>query len=325
MRLTLAPMEGLTDAVYRQIHHTMFGGVNAYYIPFVTPNQNMVWHSRERNAIAPAVNQGIPVVPQVLCKDAALFLWAAASFRDMGYQEINLNLGCPSGTVTAKGKGSGMLRDTEKLRSFLETVCEKSPIPVSVKTRIGYADRREWDTLLPIYASLPLKEMIVHARVREAYYKGPVYPACYEAAVALCPFPVTYNGDLFTVSDVKTRFSASMPPASLMLGRGIFTNPALAREIRGGDALRLSELRAFEEALYDAYCQKYPANVVLGKMREITKYLSWCLEDADRDRRRMLKARSLGEYRDAVSVLFSSHPLKAVPSYMRENENQPWP
>ena len=104
-----APMEGVTDAVYRRVHHAHFGGVDKYFIPFISPTQNLVLTPRERNNVSPDVNAGMRVVPQVLTKKADHFLWAAQLLHDMGYEEINLNIGCPSGTVTAKGKGAGML------------------------------------------------------------------------------------------------------------------------------------------------------------------------------------------------------------------------
>ena len=137
MTLYFAPLEGVTDAVFRRIHHECFPGVSKYFIPFISPTQNLAFTSRDWAAIAPENNIGVPAVPQLLAKDAALFLWAAQALCDMGYPEVNLNLGCPSGTVTAKGKGSGLLADVPALEQLLDGIFEKPPIPVSIKTRIG--------------------------------------------------------------------------------------------------------------------------------------------------------------------------------------------
>ena len=183
MKVFFAPMEGLTDAAFRKAHHQCFGGVDAYYMPFISPTKHMVLTGREKHNVLPEYNAGVPSVPQVLTKDEEHFLWAARLFRDMGYSEINLNAGCPSGTVTAKGKGSGMLRDTKELDYFLEDVCRDSPLPVSVKTRIGFDSPEEWERLLAIYAQYPLKRLIIHPRTcRERYQAGTVHRECWQAA-----------------------------------------------------------------------------------------------------------------------------------------------
>lgn len=155
MTLYFAPLEGVTDAVFRRIHHECFPGVSKYFIPFISPTQNLAFTSRDWAAIAPENNIGVPAVPQLLAKDASLFLWAAQALCDMGYPEVNLNLGCPSGTVTAKGKGSGLLADVPALERLLDGIFEKRPIPVSIKTRIGYAHVEEWDRLLDVFARYP--------------------------------------------------------------------------------------------------------------------------------------------------------------------------
>lgn len=135
MTVYLAPLEGVTDAVFRRVHRDCFSGVAKYFIPFVSPTQNLAFTARDLSILAPENGFG---VPQLLCKDAALFLWAAQALGDMGYGEVNLNLGCPSGTVTAKGKGSGLLADVPALERLLDGVFSRSPLPVSIKTRIGY-------------------------------------------------------------------------------------------------------------------------------------------------------------------------------------------
>ena len=132
----LAPLEGVTDAVFRQTHHACFGGVSKYFIPFVSPTQNLVFTSRDLSSVAPEHNIGVPAVPQLLAKDAALFNWAAGELAELGYSEVNLNLGCPSGTVTAKGKGSGLLADYPALERFLDGIfgnafCDDTTAPTA--------------------------------------------------------------------------------------------------------------------------------------------------------------------------------------------------
>ena len=152
MTVYFAPLEGVTDAVFRRVHRDCFSGVAKYFIPFVSPTQNLAFTARDLSILAPENGFG---VPQLLCKDAALFLWAAQALSDMGYGEVNLNLGCPSGTVTAKGKGSGLLADVPALERLLDGVFARSPLPVSIKTRIGYTRPDEFDRLLDVFARYP--------------------------------------------------------------------------------------------------------------------------------------------------------------------------
>lgn len=139
--LAAAPMEGLTTAVFRRLHHQYFGGTDLYYIPFITPTVEPKFTDRHLKELSPEVNAGIPVVPQLLSNRSADFIWAAKALQDLGYKEVNLNLGCPSGTVVAKGKGSGFLRDLYALERFLDEIFSAGiTVPISIKTRLGWAN-----------------------------------------------------------------------------------------------------------------------------------------------------------------------------------------
>lgn len=185
-------------------------------------------------------------MPQVLTKEESHFLWAANVLRDMGYDEVNLNAGCPSGTVTAKGKGAGILRDVKQLDYFLEDVCAQSPVPVSVKTRIGFESPDEWQELLQIYAQYPLKRLIVHPRTcRERYAPGQIHPECLDMVRQLFQGQIIINGDLFTRQEVD-----ALPCGEgVMLGRGLVANPAMARVLAGGDPLRKEELIHYHDRM----------------------------------------------------------------------------
>ena len=156
MRYYFAPLEGLTDSIYRKLHYRYFGGPDWYYTPFLSPTIHRTLTNREKRELPRADLAGIPVVPQVLTKNAEDFVWLAGVCRDLGYSEINLNLGCPSGTVTAKGKGAGMLRDLDALDRFLDGIFSQSPLFISVKTRIGFESSEEWENLLELYNRYPM-------------------------------------------------------------------------------------------------------------------------------------------------------------------------
>lgn len=314
MPLYFAPMEGLTDDIFRRSHNMCFQGVEKYFIPFVAPTQHCVFTPKERAALLPENNLGLHVVPQVLTKNAEYFLWAAGEIASMGYAEVNLNLGCPSPTVVPKGKGAGMLRDPDALKAFLDEIYQKSPLPVSIKTRIGFDSPDEWPQLLHLYAQYPVKELIIHVRTRSAFYQGETHPEAFALAQSTVSFPLCYNGDLFTAESCREALRR-FPHASLMLGRGLMTNPALAQEAAGGETLSVPQLRAFIDALYLGYAARYDQSVVIGRMRDILKMLALGFEDAKKPLKAICKARTLEAQHTAVEQLLC-HPLKHTPSFV---------
>ena len=254
-------------------------------------------------------------MPQVLTKKADHFLWAAQLLHDMGYEEINLNVGCPSGTVTAKGKGAGMLLDPDALDRFLEEIYAHSPVKVSIKTRIGFFSTEEFDDLLAVYNRYPVHELIIHPRTREQYYKGTPHRDVYTACEGKTKLPLVYNGDLFTPQDCRS-FAEQHPVArALMLGRGMLANPALAQTARGGAPLTRESLQAFHDDLFAAYKQAYHTSAVLGRMREVAKNIACCFEGADKPLKAARKANSIAVYEDAMARLFGDYTLSANPCF----------
>ena len=313
MPIYFAPMEGVTDDIYRRVHHMCFGGVDKYFIPFVSPTQNLRFGNREAKATDPARNAGVPAVPQVLTRDAEQFLWAVQMLAEMGYTEVNLNLGCPSGTVTAKRKGSGFLRDVDALRIFLDTIYAASPLPVSIKTRIGYDSPEEWPTLLALFAQYPVHEMIIHPRTRGQFYHGEPYMDTYAQAEQTA-LPLVYNGDLFTADDCRELEAAFPFTTAVMLGRGLLANPALAQEMNGGEPLSREALRTFCDKLLDEYQQRYQKSLALGRMREVLKHIACCFESPMKPRKAIRKAATIEALLAASDALFAL-PLRENPGY----------
>ena len=275
MTISFAPLEGITGWIYRSIHHTMFPGVDAYYTPFWAPTAASPLSGRGRNDVLPEHNTGVPLVPQLLTNRAEDFLAAAESLKDMGYQEVNLNLGCPSGTVVSKKKGSGFLGLPRQLEAFCDTVFARTPVRVSLKTRIGLEDPEEWPELLALFNRYPITSLIVHPRIRTDFYKAPVRMDAFAYAVDHTALPLCYNGDLNHPADCQALMRAFPSVSQLMLGRGLGANPALVRQLRGGPALRSQELRAFHDAILAAYQETlYGDPPVLGKMKELWTYWS---------------------------------------------------
>ena len=315
MKIYFAPLEGVTDVIYRRVHHDCFTGIDKYFIPFVCPTQYKSFPPREFRAILPENNAGIPVVPQILTKYADHFLWAASEMADMGYTEVNLNLGCPSGTVTAKGKGSGMLREREYLAQFLDEIFEKCPIKISVKTRIGFSSADEWPALLDIFARYPMSEFIIHPRTRAELYNGMPHAELVGEVFSRTDVPVVYNGELRNVTDCREMAARYPATAALMLGRGLISNPAIAQELAGGEKLTVESLRRFHDKLFEAYSADWPVKAVMGRMHEIMHYVSCSFADCDKARKAIRKANTLAAYEAAVDRLFGDCELRDEPGF----------
>lgn len=312
-----APLEGATDATFRSVHHRHFTGIDKYFIPFISPTQNLVLTPKERFDVSPDNNAGMHAVPQVLTKDAGHFLWAAQLLEEMGYREINLNLGCPSGTVTGKGKGAGFLLDPFALERFLDEVFSRCSLRISLKTRIGFTSPDEFDRLLELYNQYPVSELIVHPRTRAQFYKGKADREAYGKAIAQSQLPMVYNGDLFTAEDCRA-LEAQYPSHALMIGRGLQANPALAREYAGGPRITAAEMQAFVEDLMLAYQQRHPNNVVLGRMREVLKNMVCCFDSAEKVLKAIRKANSVEAIELAGCRLFQECPLRENPGFYPE-------
>ena len=315
MQLSLAPMEGITGYAFRRVHAEFFGALDRYYTPFISPLPKVGTPFSKRNSreLDPANNQGLDVVPQLLANDADRFVWAAGLLADMGYKEVNLNLGCPSGTVVAKEKGSGLLRNPDRLEAFLANVCERSPLPVSVKTRVGIANDDEYGELFALFCRCGIAELIVHPRVQKDFYSAP-RQELYGKTLELAPFPVAYNGDIFSLGDFNTLVAAYPQTRHVMLGRGIVANPALARMIRGGEGLTREELERFHNELYQAYTDDMGGNAVF-RMKEWWGYAKCAFADPSSVHRIMRKTRQADEYEAAARKIFSTEKLAGSPRF----------
>ena len=250
MKIYFAPMEGMTDGILRSVHRAVFGGVDVYCLPFHKLTQTMSLTTREKRDADPAENRGLNVLPQALTRDPEQLLAWLDYIRDLGYACGDLNLGCPSPTVTPKGRGSGMLRDPGYLVSFLDYVFSHNPqAALSVKTRIGYERPEEWERILDILAEFPFEHVAIHVRTMKEQYTGATHPEAFDAAIRKgIPHPV-YNGDLRSTGDVAALLSRRPETEAVMIGRGLLADPALARKIRGGAEADREELEAWYSTL----------------------------------------------------------------------------
>lgn len=294
MRYYFAPMEGLTDSIYRRLHHAYFPGVDAYYMPFLSPTMHRTLSAKENRELPPAESVPFRAVAQILTRNADDFLWAAALCRDRGYDEVNLNLGCPSGTVVSKGKGAGMLRDRLELVRFLDAIFEKSPLPISVKTRLGLERADEFPALLDVFNRYPIRELTIHPRVRTQFYGGNVDMELFAYAAQNSKNPLCYNGDLTCKADIAAVTRRFPQIQAVMLGRGLIADPGMLSA--GGT--RIETLEPFLDALLAAYIDAFGgARNAMFRMKENWSYLIGRFDGGEKVGKQLRKTTDVDEYR----------------------------
>lgn len=307
-QLLFAPMEGLTSRTFREVHAAHFSGVDRYYAPFLAPTQVHRLTPVQLRELDPGSLGVERVVPQLLTKSAEDFLWAARALAELGYREINLNLGCPSGTVVSKGKGAGMLRDPAALARFLDEVFAACPVSLSVKTRLGLERPEEFGPILEVLSAYPWSLLILHPRTRKQFYRGEICREAFDRARAVYPGRLCYNGDLRRPHQVL-EYAEAYPDADLMIGRGFLSDPALAEKLRGG-SLERQRLRAFHEDLCRAYLsQMHPNQAVLPKMKELWNHLICSFGDDGTMIRRLRKTKKWDEFYAVTQIILDELPL----------------
>lgn len=317
MKLTSAPMQGVTDYVFRCVHSRHFRHVDAYYTPFISPTQNRCFSNKEKREILPENNEGLTLVPQLLGHNGQDMLWAMRELREMGYREVNLNLGCPSGTVVKKKKGSGLLSEPELLEQLLSEIFDYAPLHVSVKTRIGVTNWDDWEAILELYNRFPIHELIIHPRITKQQYQGAVHLDAWEQAFRSSKNPLCYNGDIFTRRDAAA-FLTDYPDTGLMLGRGLIANPKLADEIAGEAPLTKEELMEFYEELYSVCSERIGVDRnILLHMKELWYYLGESFEDSKKAMKAIRKAQSCPELEEIVKHLYAEHTIKQYAGFER--------
>ena len=310
MNFYFAPMEGLTGHIYRNAHNAFFNDIDKYFSPFIVPNQSESFKTRELNDILPEKNQGIVLIPQLLTNNAKDFIHTSKKLKIMGYNEINLNLGCPSRTVTSKNRGSGFLSKREELDVFLEEIFYEPFTKISVKTRIGKDEPEEFYELIKIFNEYPIEELIIHPRIQKDFYKNKPNLNIFKDAMVLSKNPVCYNGDIFTVKDYK-EFSATFPTVgTLMLGRGLLMNPGLIGDITSNVKIDKNVLKDFHDKIYDDYKEiLFGEKNVLFKMKELWFYMIQAFSDNAKYAKKIKKSERLCDYEEAVSSLFREQDI----------------
>ena len=306
MKYYFAPLEGITDSIYRKLHNEFFPGLTCYYTPFLSPTIHRELTSRELREIPPADTINYSCVPQMLTKVPDDFLWMAQQCKNLGYTEVNLNLGCPSGTVTAKGKGSAMLEDLSNLDCFLDTIFSGADIAISIKTRIGYHTSDAFPKLMEIFNRYPVKELIIHPRVRDAFYNGVIDKNIFSYALNCSTNPVCFNGNLNSVEEIRQIAQQHPNLKAVMLGRGLVGNPGMLSEDKSPE-----KLYNFHTALLDAYLSAFGGSRnAMFRMKENWRYMICLFEDCEKLKKRLRKTTDIEEYRVITHEIFHTVPMR---------------
>ena len=306
MRYYFAPMEGLTDSIYRRLHHKYFSGVDKYFMPFLSPTIHRQLTHKEDRELPFADSVDFAAVPQVLTKVSDDFLWAAQVCHDRGYDEVNLNIGCPSGTVVSKGKGSGMLRDPAALDQFLEEIFAASPLPISVKTRLGLEKREEFPAILEVLNRYPIKELTIHPRVRKQFYEGTVDMEMFDYAAANSRNPLCYNGDITSVKQADDLQKKYPQVQSIMIGRGLIADPGMLSGSADKAALEsfMNELMAVYEVEFGG------SRNAIFRLKENWGFLHSRFEGCDKLWKRLRKTTDAAEFKSITAEIFHTLNLK---------------
>ena len=324
-QIYLAPLEGITTYIFRNAIAKYYGGIDRFYTPFLTASH---LKGRELRDVKPENNMGLDIVPQILTNDAELFLVITKQLAELGYREVNLNLGCPSGTVVSKGRGAGFLENPEKVDRFLDEIfssemfCygdnskEKSAenskedseedseektdkrIKLSVKTRIGMEFLSEWEDILQVYIKYPIEELIIHPRLREDFYNGEVRLDTFKRAMELYDGVSTklcYNGDIVDImsyQNIKNELSLS-DDINIMIGRGLLANPNLANELRAYESGQGASLHNTNSTGIEANIKNFDKKKFKEFISEITENY---IDEMSNEKQVVMKMKELWTY-----------------------------
>jgi len=307
--LLSSPLQGFTDFRFRNAFHKYFGGIDTFYSPYIRLNGKMVVKSAYERDLLPKNNQGIEVIPQIMTNDADEFLFVAKYVQELGYNELNWNLGCPYPMVTNRGMGAGLIQDEQKIDEILNRVHNESDILVSMKMRMGHEHNEEILKTLPVLEKYPIKNIAIHARIGKQLYKGGVDLDAFQECLNRTQLKIYYNGDITTVKrfrEMRERFPSI---DHWMIGRGIIADPFLAQMIKNDTEEypedRFEIFRKFHDTLFAEFEQHLSGEKhLLMKMLSYWEYFSQSFENGRKVLKKIKKAKSVKAYDQAIDSIF---------------------
>jgi len=322
MNIYLAPMEGITNYIYRNAYEKYYGNIDKYFTPFIA-NKNL--KTKELFEVLPENNKVNCLIPQILGNKSETVLSIINQLKELGYKEVNLNFGCPSKTVTTKRRGAGILADLNNLTKFMDEIFEKSELDISIKTRLGIESLNEWPDILKIYSKYPIKELIIHARLLEEQYKGLPHIECFKEAQNTLNIPLCYNGNIDDEESLNKLLKICPQTSSIMIGRGALKNPELSFKLRqitssvsttinmgqttnhpgtvkSSDSFQT--FKAFHNEILENYIKIMSGDTpTLFKMKELWSFWGTYLNLSPKDLKPIRKAKTIKEYEIAILLI----------------------
>lgn len=310
MKYYLAPMEGITEYIYRNAYEKKICNIDKYFTPFIATNKSKSLKTKELRDVLPENNKGMNIVPQIITNDSEGFINLSKKLQLLGYNEVNLNLGCPVGTVVSKNRGSGFLAKREELDMFLDEIFKIDDMRISIKTRIGKNSPKEFYELIKIYNKYPIEELIIHPRTQKDFYGNKPNLEVFKDALSLSINPVCYNGDIFTVDDHNKLIKAFPEVKTVMLGRGILANPGLINEIKNNTFIDKKVLKNFHDEILNKYIELFNEDRnAIFKMKELWGYMIYIFSNNKKYAEKIKKSQKISDYKEAVSSLFMEQEI----------------
>ena len=307
--LLSSPLQGFTDFRFRNAQNKLFGGIDTFYSPYIRLNGKMIIKSSYERDLLPENNLDLEVIPQVITNDADEFLFVAKYVRELGYKELNWNLGCPYPMVTKSGMGSGLISNPEKINHVLERAQNESDIIVSMKMRLGYETTEEILDVLPILDKYPIKNIAIHARIGKQLYKGGVHLEAFQQCVDNTKHKLYYNGDITSVAKFQEMQQRFPSIDHWMIGRGLISDPFLPSMIKNNTKEypenKIELFNTFHDTLYAIYSESLSGSThILLKMYHLWEYFSATFSDPHKVLKKIKKAQSIRNYEAAVAEIF---------------------
>ena len=303
----LAPLQGFTDFIYRKAYSETFQGTDVYFVPYISVKNNLILRKYE-NEILPENNRQLRVVPQVLANTAEEMLFLADILKNKGYNEINLNLGCPYPMVTNREKGAGLLPHPDKLNELLTSFFRNTDLLLSVKMRAGLLSAGEIEQVVPVLNQFPLTEVILHPRIAKQLYDGEILDSAFQFALQNLKHRLVYNGNIFSVDDYNRCLQKFPEINHFMLGRGVLMNPFLPAEIKniGIPTKEKSEkLKAFHNLVFKYYTENMDnEGNVLNKMKQFWIYFSYNFTEQRKCLKLISKVNRMSKYENEIKLIF---------------------
>jgi tRNA-dihydrouridine synthase len=309
--LLSSPLQGFTDFRFRNAFHKYFGGIDTFYSPYIKLNGKLVIKGSYERDILPENNNTLEVIPQIITNDAEEFLFVTKYVQQLGYKELNWNLGCPYPMVAKCGMGSGLISNTSQIEHILKRVHNETDIIVSMKMRMGYENPTEILDVFPILEQYPIKNIAIHARIGKQLYKGGVDLDSFQKCLDTSKQRIYYNGDITSVEKFRTMQERFPSIDHWMIGRGLIADPFLPSMIKNNTTEypknKLEIFEAFHDTIYQEYDEYLQGPTPIRmKMLGFWEYFSESFSNPQKTYKKIKKAGNCKNYEAAVKEIFKN-------------------